>query len=169
MCQKCRKVKLRREFPAETRGAAAEGKAHDLVLCLQCCPEDERYMCTVCKVEKNRRSFPQKTHLSYQVADMRRCLECYTCAGCGEAKEMGTQFDTASKFCSTCYAATQSQTCSICEEKQSTAEFREAAFGTFEVGCTEIPLQRMLHLCGVRAGAEARRAVRGRDTNMPKV
>ena len=88
-CDKCRKVELRREFLAATRGAAAEGKTHDLVLCLQCCPEHERYMCTVCKVEKNRRSFPEKTHLSYKVADMRRCLECYTCAGCGEAKEKG--------------------------------------------------------------------------------
>ena len=38
-----------------------------------------------------------------------------------------------------------------------------------EVAWTEITLQRMLHLRGMRRGAEARRAVHGRDTNMPKV
>ena len=140
-----------------------------MILCWQCCPEDERYMCTVCKVEKNRRSFPQKTHLSYQVAEMRRCLECYTCAGCGEAKEKGTQFATNSKFCSTCYPATQSQTCSICEEKQSTAEFRkhnleDAKWHGRRSRCNAC------YTCAV-CGEELKRAEQfmERDTNMPKV
>ena len=46
---------------------------------------------------------------------------------------------------------------------------KEAQSGKREVVWTEILLQRMLHLCGVRAGAEARRALHGRDTSMPKV
>ena len=91
-CQQCRKRKLRREFPAETRHRTEDESAGELILCLQCSPADETYKCTVCEVEKNRRGFPQRTHLSHRVADMRRCTECYTCVACGEAKKDARQF-----------------------------------------------------------------------------
>ena len=70
-CQQCRKRKLRREFPAETRHRTEDESTGELILCLQCSLADETYKCTVCEVEKNRRGFPQRTHLSHRVADMR--------------------------------------------------------------------------------------------------
>ena len=53
-CQQCRKRKLRREFPRETRHRAVEESTGELVLCLKCSPADEAYECTVCKMTKKR-------------------------------------------------------------------------------------------------------------------